>query len=91
MVARLGFSIATIWKPEILILDEVLAVGDEAFRNKCQARLEMYRDHGTTTLLVTHDSNTVETLCSRAMWLDHGQIRAIGPSKEVVALYRQSQ
>ena len=91
MVARLGFSIATIWKPEILILDEVLAVGDEAFRNKCQARLEMYRDHGTTTLLVTHDSNTVETLCSRAMWLDHGQIQAIGPSKEVVALYMQSQ
>jgi ABC-type polysaccharide/polyol phosphate transport system ATPase subunit len=91
MVARLGFSIATIWKPEILILDEVLAVGDEAFRNKCQARLEKYRDHGTTTLLVTHDSNTVETLCSRAMWLDHGQIRAIGPSKEIVALYRQSQ
>ena len=91
MVARLGFSIATIWKPEILILDEVLAVGDEAFRNKCQARLEKYRDHGTTTLLVTHDSNTVETLCSRAMWLDHGQIRAIGASKEIVALYRQSQ
>jgi ABC-type polysaccharide/polyol phosphate transport system ATPase subunit len=91
MVARLGFSVATTWKPEILILDEVLAVGDEAFRNKCQARMEKYRDHGTTTLIVTHDSNTVETLCSRAAWMDHGQIKALGPSKDVVNLYRQSQ
>jgi lipopolysaccharide transport system ATP-binding protein len=91
MSARLGFSVATTWKPEILILDEVLAVGDEAFRHKCQARMELYRDHGTTTLLVTHDSSTVETLCSRALWLDHGQVRGIGPSKEIVELYRQSQ
>lgn len=91
MVARLGFSVATTWKPEILILDEVLAVGDEAFRHKCQVRMEKYRDHGTTTLLVTHDSNTVETLCSRAVWMDHGQVKAIGPSKEIVELYRQSQ
>ena len=91
MMARLGFSVATTWKPEILILDEVLAVGDEAFRHKCQARMETYRDHGTTTLLVTHDSSTVEMLCTRAVWLDHGQIKTIGPSKEVVELYRQSQ
>jgi ABC-type polysaccharide/polyol phosphate transport system ATPase subunit len=91
MVARLGFSVATTWKPEILILDEVLAVGDEAFRHKCQLRMEKYRDHGTTTLLVTHDSITVETLCSRAVWMDHGQVKAIGPSHEIVELYRQSQ
>lgn len=91
MVARLGFSVSTTWKPEILILDEILSVGDEAFRHKCQQRLEQYRDEGTTTLLVTHDSGTVESLCSRAVWLDHGQIKAIGPSKEVVALYRESQ
>jgi ABC-2 type transport system ATP-binding protein len=91
MVARLGFSVATTWQPEILILDEILSVGDEAFRHKCQHRMEKYRDQGTTTLLVTHDSNTVETLCSRAVWLDHGQIKALGPSKEIVSLYRQSQ
>jgi len=91
MWARLGFSVATAWIPEILILDEVLAVGDESFRNKCQIRMKNYREKGTTTLLVTHDSNTVETLCSRAMWLDHGQVKAIGPSREVVDLYRQSQ
>jgi ABC-type polysaccharide/polyol phosphate transport system ATPase subunit len=91
MIARLGFSIATTWKPEILILDEILSVGDEAFRHKCRLRMEKYRNEGTTTLLVTHDSSTVETLCSRAVWMDHGQIKAIGPSKEIVALYRGLQ
>lgn len=91
MAARLGFSVATAWKPEILILDEVLSVGDEAFRQKCKQRMKNYRDQGTTTLLVTHDSSTVESLCARAVWLEHGQIKAMGPSKEVVSLYRQSQ
>jgi ABC-type polysaccharide/polyol phosphate transport system ATPase subunit len=91
MAARLGFSVATAWQPEILILDEILSVGDEGFRQKCQIRMQKYRDLGTTTLLVTHDSSTVETLCSRAVWLDHGQIKAIGPSRDVVSMYRQSQ
>lgn len=91
MVARLGFSVSTTWKPEILILDEVLSVGDEAFRHKCQLRMKKYREEGTTTLLVTHDSTTVESLCSRAVWLDHGQVKAIGLSKEVVRLYHESQ
>src|SRR5215216_6464783 len=91
MVARLGFSVSTAWRPEILILDEILSVGDEAFRNKCKTRMKHYRDEGTTTLLVTHDSGTVETLCSRAVWLDHGQIKATGHSKEIVNLYRDSQ
>lgn len=91
MVARLGFSIATTWTPEILILDEILAVGDEAFRLKCQKRMEIFRGMGTTTLLVTHDSQTVESLCSQAIWLDHGEIKARGSAKEVAALYKQSQ
>jgi ABC-type polysaccharide/polyol phosphate transport system, ATPase component len=91
MVARLGFAVSTTWQPEILILDEILSVGDEAFRHKCQLRMEKFKDEGTTTLLVTHDSVTVETLCSRAIWLDHGQIKAMGPAKEVVARYHQSQ
>ncbi len=91
MAARLGFSVATAWQPEILILDEILSVGDEGFRQKCKIRMQNYKDLGTTTLLVTHDSTTVETLCSRAVWLDHGQIKAIGPSRDVVNLYRQSQ
>jgi ABC-type polysaccharide/polyol phosphate transport system ATPase subunit len=91
MVARLGFSVSTAWKPEILILDEILSVGDEAFRQKCRLRMESYRDEGTTILLVTHDSATVQSLCERAVWLDHGQINAIGSSGEVLSLYRQSQ
>src|SRR5215510_14268080 len=82
MVARLGFSIATTWKPEILILDEILSVGDEAFRNKCKTRMAKYRDEGSSTLLVTHDMNTIGLLCSRAIWLDHGEIKAEGPAKE---------
>ena len=91
MAARLGFAVATTWKPEILILDEVLSVGDEAFRHKCELRMRQFRDQGTTTLLVTHDSHTVETLCSRALWLEHGQVKALGSSDKVVHQYRQSQ
>lgn len=90
MVARLGFAVSTTWKPEILILDEVLSVGDESFRHKCELRMKKYRDEGATTLLVTHDSATVKSLCSRAVWLDHGQVKAVGPSKEIVALYHAS-
>ena len=91
MIARLGFSIATSWKPDILILDEVLSVGDETFRNKCRVRIESFQLQGTTTLLVSHNSNNIETMCSRAVWLDHGIIKAEGAVKDVVALYRQSQ
>jgi len=91
MGARLGFAVATSWLPEILILDEVLSVGDEAFRQKCQNRMRDFQHRGTTTLIVTHDSATVENLCSRAVWMDHGEIKAIGSAKEIVALYRHSQ
>ena len=91
MIARLGFSIATTWKPDILILDEVLSVGDETFRDKCRVRIEAYQKEGTTTLLVSHNSNNIETMCSRAVWLDHGVIKAEGDVKNVVAMYRQSQ
>jgi ABC-type polysaccharide/polyol phosphate transport system ATPase subunit len=91
MIARLGFSVSTTWRPEILILDEVLSVGDEVFRHKCQVRMKKYREEGATTLLVTHDSATVKSLCSRAVWLDHGQVKAVGSSEEIVNLYHQSQ
>jgi homopolymeric O-antigen transport system ATP-binding protein len=91
MVARLGFSVATAWKPDILILDEVLSVGDENFRNKCRARIESFQGQGTTTLLVSHNSSNIETMCSRAIWLDHGVIKAEGLVKQVVELYKQSQ
>lgn len=91
MVARLGFSVSTTWKPDILILDEILSVGDESFRKKCNVRMEKFRKEGTTTLLVTHNLETLENLCTRAIWLDHGELKADGSPKEIIELYRQSQ
>jgi len=88
MVARLGFAVATTWKPEILILDEVLSVGDEAFQIKCQRRMEGFRAEQVTSLLVTHNMKTVEALCTRAAWIDHGVIKAIGTPDEIIKAYR---
>ena len=89
MVARLGFAVATTWKPEILILDEVLSVGDEAFQLKCQRRMESFRTDQVTSLVVTHNMKTVEALCTRVAWIDHGVIKTIGSSDEVIKAYRQ--
>lgn len=91
MVARLGFAVATAWRPEILLVDEVLAVGDEAFKGKCQARIEAFRAGGTTTLLVTHEMRTIESLCTRAAWLDRGKIVSLGAASRVVQDYRAAQ
>jgi ABC-type polysaccharide/polyol phosphate transport system ATPase subunit len=91
MVARLGFSVSTTWKPDILILDEILSVGDESFRKKCNIRMEKFRIEGTTTLLVSHNLETLEHLCTRVVWLDHGEIKADGYPKEVIKLYKTSQ
>ena len=88
MVARLGFAVATTWKPEILILDEVLSVGDEAFQLKCQKRMEGFRTDQVTSLLVTHSMQTVQALCSRVAWIDHGAIKAVGTPDEVIKAYR---
>lgn len=91
MVARLGFAASTTWKPEILILDEILSVGDEAFRRKCQNRMEEFRNKGTTTVFVSHSMEAVLALCDRTAWLDHGIVRAVGSTSEVIKAYRQSQ
>jgi len=88
MVARLGFAVATTWKPELLILDEVLSVGDEAFQLKCQKRMEDFRTDQVTSLLVTHSMQTVEALCTRVAWIDHGTIKAVGAPDEVIKAYR---
>ncbi len=90
MVARLGFAVATAWQPEILLLDEVLAVGDDRFRSKCQARMASFRLAGTTTLLVTHDMDAVLNMCSRALWLEGGRAVMIGPAPSVVEEYQRS-
>jgi lipopolysaccharide transport system ATP-binding protein len=90
MVARLGFAIAADADPDILIIDEVLSVGDEAFQKKCIARMNEFRKQGVTIFFVTHGLDTVHTLCPRAVWLDGGKIRYAGPTEQVVEAYRKS-
>ena len=89
MIARLGFAVATTWKPEILILDEVLSVGDEAFQLKCQKRMEGFRTNHVTSLLVTHAMQTIEALCTRVAWIDHGVIKEVGTPDEIIKAYRK--
>jgi ABC-type polysaccharide/polyol phosphate transport system ATPase subunit len=91
MHARLGFAAATSWDPSILILDEVLSVGDETFRKKCEARMRKFRSGGTTSIMVSHSMDSVMSLCKRAAWLDHGTVQLVGPADEVVAAYRKAQ
>ena len=88
MVARLGFAIATEVQPDILILDEVLAVGDERFKKKCQQRLKNFWDANATVLLVSHELSLVEQFCDRVIWLDQGKIKYIGSAREVINYYR---
>ena len=88
MQARLGFAVASAWQPEILILDEVLSVGDVAFQQKCQKRMREFRDNGTTTVIVSHSPETIASLCERALWLDKGQIAALGKSDKITQIYK---
>ena len=88
MKARLGFSIATVVEPEILILDEVLSVGDAKFRKKCEKKMQGMFDHGVTVLFVSHSLQQVERLCNKAILLDHGQLIAKGDIDEVSAIYQ---
>ena len=87
MIARLGFAVATAVEPDILLIDEVLAVGDKAFRRKCAERMQRFRERGTTIFLVSHDMNTIKQLCQRAVWLHKGEIKQLGAASEVVAHY----
>ncbi len=88
MVSRLGFAIATDANADILIIDEVLSVGDASFQKKSLERIQCFRQQGTTILFVSHDLDTVESMCDRVIWLDHGVIRADGSAREVVHAYR---
>lgn len=90
MVARLGFAIATDVQPEILILDEVLSVGDESFKNRCKQRMDKFWDGNTTILVVSHDLEFVEESCDQAVWLDKGKIRFIGSASIAVEHYLQT-
>lgn len=88
MVARLGFAIATIVGADILVVDEILAVGDYKFQEKCKKRMAELMANGTTLLFVSHSEEQVKELCQNAIWLDGGKARAIGPVEEVFRAYR---
>ena len=87
MLARLGFAVATAWVPDVLILDEVLSVGDAAFSLKCGERIARFHREGATVLLVSHSPESIRKNCSRAIWLDGGKLRADGAVEEVLAAY----
>jgi ABC-2 type transport system ATP-binding protein len=87
MVVRLGFAVATNVDPEILIIDEVLAVGDESFQHRCHEKIESFRQEGRTLILVSHGLMQVAQLCSTVAWLEKGVIQEIGPSYEVIGKY----
>ena len=89
MLARLGFSIATIVEAEVLIVDEILAVGDAAFQKKCEHRMDTLLSHGTTLIFVSHSGEQVKKMCKKAVWLDHGQVQLQGDSAEVYDAYQR--
>jgi len=87
MYMRLAFSVGINVNPDILLLDEVFAVGDAAFAAKCSEQMKRFRDEGTTVVFVSHDMDTVRQFCDIALWLDHGRMRRLGPAAEVVDAY----
>lgn len=91
MTARLAFSIATIVDPEILIVDEILSVGDIAFQKKSEAKMKSMIGGGTTVLFVSHSLSQIEKLCDRVVWLEHGQVKKIGSTKEICKEYYDAQ
>ncbi|WP_442877833.1 ABC transporter ATP-binding protein [Clostridium sp.] len=90
MAARLGFAIATIVKPDILICDEVLSVGDYAFQKKCEKRMNEMRAGGTTLLYVSHSIESVQQICDHALWLQKGIVKGIGKVDEIAKQYMES-
>lgn len=89
MQARLGFAVATLFRPDILVLDEVLAVGDLGFQQKCLERIEQFRAQGTAIVLVSHALDSVARHCDRAAWIDSGKIVSIGSTEAVLTRYRE--
>ncbi len=89
MFLRLGFSVAIHVQPDVLLVDEVLAVGDEAFQHKCMAKIVEYIQSGGTLVFVSHDLTSVERLCANAVLLDQGGVAAAGPTSDVLASYHR--
>ena len=91
MITRLAFSIATVVKPDILIVDEILSVGDAAFQKKSKNRMMELMSGGTTVLLVSHSAEQITEMCSRAIWLEKGPMKMIGPAADVCRAYEEGQ
>ncbi len=90
MVSRLAFAIATIGIPDILIVDEVLSVGDFQFQEKCEQRIQNMMEHGTTILFVSHSIDQVQKICSKIVWLEQGNMKCFGDAKVICDEYRRS-
>ncbi len=87
MIARLGFAIATVVRPDILIVDEILSVGDYKFQEKCEKRIDDMMAGGTTVIIVSHSIEQIERLCDRVLWLEKGKIKMLGEAKTVCEKY----
>ena len=90
MQARIGFAIATMVRPDILIVDEILAVGDFKFQQKCQERMREMLENGTTLILVSHNIDDIKRMCTHACWIDHGNMMMQGEVNEVCDAYQQN-
>jgi energy-coupling factor transporter ATP-binding protein EcfA2 len=91
MAVRLGFAVASSLDPDILLVDEVLAVGDTAFQRKCLQKMMKYVDQGGSTILVAHNMHLIQSVCSRGIFLDHGQIEVAGTETKAIAAYHRKQ
>lgn len=90
MYARLGFSVVAHLNPEILLIDEILAVGDSGFQHKCMEKMKEFRSQGVTIVLVTHSPADVELLCDRVIWIKDHKLAGDGPTKEILPLYLET-
>jgi ABC-type polysaccharide/polyol phosphate transport system ATPase subunit len=90
MQSRLAFSVATAWTADVVLLDEVLSVGDAEIRERSKKRMETLQGEGASVLLVSHDLGSIRSMCSRCIWLDRGQVVADGPAPEITKQYQQA-
>ena len=90
MIARLGFSIATIMNPDILIVDEILSVGDFKFQKKSEEKIKKMMKEGTTVIFVSHSIDQIEEICTKVLWLEKGVVKKMGDSKKICEEYRNS-
>jgi ABC-type polysaccharide/polyol phosphate transport system ATPase subunit len=87
MIARLGFAIATDVDPDILIVDEVLSVGDEAFQRKSSERMQQFQESGTSIMLVSHNMSVIQHMCDRVAWINNGCLQMIGTPDKTIQAY----